>query len=137
MLKKGAFFLGIIQIFVAIGAIPAGLSLILDPSGNGLGISTEILLGSPFRDFFIPGLFLFVVNGLFNILGAVLSFRRNKYTGIFGLGLGIFLVMWVSIQVYITGLIHFLQPLFLVIGIIEIILSYKYISKLKIINKIG
>jgi len=129
--KKTGIWLGIIQAFVAMGAIPAGLSMIFDPSGNGIGISTEILVESPFRNFFIPGIFLFVINGLFNILGAFFSFSKNKYAGVLGLGLGILLVIWICIQVYITGLIHFLQPLFFTIGIIEIILSYKYAYKAK------
>ena len=119
-------WLGIIQAFIAIGAVPAGLSMIFDPSGNGIGMTTEILAESPFNDFFIPGIFLFAVNGLFNILGAFLSFSKNKYAGEIGLGLGVLLVIWICIQVYITGLIHFLQPLFFVIGVIEIILSYRY-----------
>ena len=134
MIKRVAILLGLIQAFVAIGGIPAGLSMIFEPNGTGVGMSTEMLLESPFRDFFVPGLFLFVVNGLFNIVCAVISFTRNKYTGIFGLALGIFLVIWVCVQVYFVGLIHFLQPLFFIVGIIEIILSYIFITKTKSIT---
>jgi hypothetical protein len=128
MPNRGGTYLGILQVIVAIGAIPAGLSMILDPSGNDLGISPDILRDAPFRDFYIPGIFLLVGNGVFNIIGAVLSFRKNKQAGKVGLGLGIFLVLWICFQIYFIGFIHFLQPLFLVIGIIEILLSYAYIS---------
>jgi hypothetical protein len=128
MPNRGGTYLGILQVIVAIGAIPAGLSMILDPSGNDLGISPDILRDAPFRDFYIPGIFLLVGNGVFNIIGAVLSFRKNKQAGMVGLGLGIFLVLWICFQIYFIGFIHFLQPLFLVIGIIEILLSYAYIS---------
>ena len=134
MIKRAAILLGLIQIFVAIGGIPAGLSMIFMPDGTGVGMSTEILLKSPFHDFLIPGLFLFIVNGLFNIVCAVISFKRNKYTGILGLALGIFLIMWICVQVYFVGLNHFLQPLFFIVGIIEIILSYIFITKTKSIS---
>jgi len=130
MVKRISIFLGIIQVIISIGAIPAGLSMIIEPNGTGVGMSAEVLLTSPFQNFFIPGISLLVVNGLFNAVGAFLSFTRNKYAGIFGLMLGIILLLWISIQVYFIGLIHFLQPLFFVIGIIEIILGYYFIFKM-------
>jgi hypothetical protein len=130
MVKRVSIFLGIIQVIISIGAIPAGLSMIIEPNGSGVGMSTEVLLTSPFQDFFLPGIFLLIVNGLFNAIGAFLSFTRNKYAGIFGLMLGIILLLWISIQVYFIGLTHFLQPLFFVIGIIEIVLGYYFIFKM-------
>jgi len=54
--------------FQIISAIPAGLSLIFDPSGGSLGHSKEILQHSPFSDFLFPGLFLFVLLGLIPVL---------------------------------------------------------------------
>ena len=125
-MKKNANPLGFIQLFVGIGAIPAGLSMIFEPSGNGIGMTTEILINTPFDTFLIPGIFLFVVNGLCNIYCSILSFRKNNYLGIFSIILGSFLVLWIIIQVYLIGLIHFLQPLFFIIGIVEIILGYRY-----------
>lgn len=124
MVRKKNRFLGIIQVFVAIGAIPAGLSMIFVPNGSKIGISTKILQHSPFNDFFIPGIFLFFANGILNLFAAVLSFRNNKYSSCLGLGLGIFLMAWICLQVYFIGIIHFLQPLYLIIGIIETALSY-------------
>lgn len=125
-MKKITNFLGFIQLFVGIGAIPAGLSMILEPSGNGIGMTTDILINTPFDTFLIPGIFLFAVNGLFNIWASFLSFRKNDYLGTFGIILGSFLVLWIIIQIYLIGLIHFLQPLFFVIGVVEIILGYRY-----------
>lgn len=122
-MKKLAVVLGILQCFVAVMAVPAGLSLILEPDGSGIGLPTEILQTSPFRDYLIPGLFLFVFNGIFQVIGAVASFRKSKHTGMLGLGLGIILLLWIVIQVYFTGLVHFLQPLFFMVAIIEIMLG--------------
>ncbi|NOX87142.1 MAG: hypothetical protein GXO86_14495 [Chlorobi bacterium] len=129
MLKRVAVSTGIIQAFVALGAIPAGLSMIFEPDGSGVGMSTEILAKSPFPDFFIPGLFLFFVNGLFNLIAAYISFKRKRYAGIPGIILGSFLVIWICTQVYYIGLAHFVQPLFFMAGVIEIILSYIFIAK--------
>jgi hypothetical protein len=129
MIKRIPVVLGGIQTFVAIGAVPAGLSMVTKRDGSGLGISTELLHSSPFRDFLIPGLFLLLVLGLLNIMGAVLSFKRNKYTGVLGLGLGFILVIWICVQVYFIGLQSILQYLFFFLGLFEMVVGYIYIPK--------
>jgi hypothetical protein len=116
--------LGIIQAFVALGAIPAGFSMIIQPDGTGLGMTTKFLQDSPFTDFFIPGLFLFTMNGLANLIVSILTFRKNKYSGKLGLILGLLLLGWIAIQVWSTGYISFMQPLFFGIGVLEIVLAY-------------
>lgn len=92
MKKKLLIILGIIQAFVAIGAIPAGFSMMIKPDGTGLGMTIDFLHNSPFQNFLIPGLFLFIVNGIFNLVASVLSFMKNKFSGIIGLFLGATLV---------------------------------------------
>ena len=124
-MKNKFVYLGMIQVFVAVWALPAGLSMITNPTGMGLGMSPQLLSDSPFDSFLIPGLFLFFVNGLANVLGAFLSFKRHLYAGILGLALGIFLVLWIVAQVYFIGFAHFLQPLFMLIGLIECWLGYR------------
>ena len=121
MKKRGKLVVGIIQLFVATGALPAGYSMISEPDGTGLGMTVEILSDSPFKDFFIPGLFLFIVNGLFNLAGSILCFFKYRYAYSLGIGLGAALIIWVSVQVCSIGLTHFLQPTYFIIGIIEII----------------
>jgi uncharacterized membrane protein len=93
------------------------------PDGSGVGMSTDILAGSPFNDFFIPGLFLFSINGICNLISAVSAFLKYRYSYITGLALGSALIIWIIVQVYSVGLTHFLQPTYFVIGGSEIILS--------------
>jgi hypothetical protein len=116
--------LGALQAFTAIGAIPAGLGYLLDISGKRMGVTTEMLAGSPLDSFLLPGLFLLIVNGFAHAFGAYLSFSRSKIAGHLGLILGILLSIWIIIQVAWITLSSFLQPLFLVIGIICIFLSW-------------
>lgn len=136
MKRRLHVILGIILAFVALGAVPAGYLMITQPDGTGLGMNLDYLKDSPFRDFFIPGLFLFIINGLFNIAGAILCFAKNKHAAIVGLLLGILLTAWIVVQVYSTGLISFIQPLFFVIGFIEILLSFVLIQQHKLSEKI-
>jgi hypothetical protein len=85
----------------------------------------DLLANSPLDSFLLPGLFLLIVNGFANLLGAFLSFTRNRYAGHAGLILGILLCLWIIIQVYWITLSSFLQPLFLVIGLVNSFLGWR------------
>ena len=123
-MKKIYYILGTLQAVTAIGAIPAGIGYLMDTSGKGMGASVELLADSPLKSFLLPSLFLLLIN-----LGAsVLSFTRNRYTGQAGLVLGIMLSLWIVIQVAWISLISFLQPLFLIIGLINAFISLKIIK---------
>ncbi|MBE0677854.1 MAG: hypothetical protein IH592_03730, partial [Bacteroidales bacterium] len=114
--------------FTALGAMPAGIGFLLDISGGRMGVTPELLANSPLNSFLLPGLFLVLVNGLANGAGAYLSFTRNRYAGHAGLILGIILTLWIIIQVAWITLSSFMQPLFLVIGLINIFLSWRILK---------
>lgn len=127
-MKKLYYILGTFQAVTAIGAIPAGIGYLTDTSGQGMGTSTEILANSPLKSFLLPGLFLVLVNGVAHIGGSVLSFSRHRYAGYAGLILGILLTLWIIIQIAWISLTSFLQPLFLLIGIVNTIISLRIIK---------
>jgi len=122
--KRLANVLGILQLFIGLGAVGGGLGLVLEPSGTNLGIPLEILHHSPFSDFLIPGIVLLTVNGLGSISGSVLSFKLFKYAAEFALALGAFLVAWILIQVYWIHTFHWLHALYLSLGITELALGW-------------
>ena len=118
MKRKYILILGIIELFVALGALPAGLMFILKPDGSLMGMNTLQLSNSPFSDFLIPGIALFTINGVFNFVNAILCFKRNKNAPIIGFVLSMALIIWVIVQVWSIGLNHFLQPTYFGIGLI-------------------
>ncbi len=119
--------LGILQIFVGIGAIPAGLMFIIHPEGGSMMLSADALAGSPFPNFLIPGIVLLLVNGIGSLTGAYLTFRRHPLAGWAALGLGLFLVLWIVIQVSILGWPpHWLQSMYFILGVIELALGKLY-----------
>ncbi len=124
------YLLGTIQVFVAVGALPAGLMMIWDPTGSSLGLSLEALSNSPFDNYLIPGITLFLVNGIAQLGGAILCFRKHPLHGKLGLLLGILLMGWILVQLYLLGLVSSLQVAFFVIGLLEVRLSlYAYRSQ--------
>jgi hypothetical protein len=122
--KQLANALGILQLFIGLGAVGGGLGLVLEPSGANLGMPLEMLNHSPFSDFLIPGLVLLIVNGLGSIAGSVLSFKLFHYAAQMALALGAFLVTWIIIQVYWIHAFHWLHALYLSLGIIELALGW-------------
>jgi len=117
--------LGILQVFIGIGAVPAGLSMMFDPTAQGIGMSTDMLVGSLFQNFLIPGIVLFSVNGLGSLFGAFLTFRQHDLASPTAIGLGVFLMAWIVIQVSIFGLpIHWLQWLYFILGLMELVLGW-------------
>lgn len=115
--------MGALQIFIGIGGVPAGLIFILDPSGAGMGFSPELLEGTFLPNYVIPGLFLLLVNGVATLVGGALSLLRHRYAGEAGLLLGLLLIAWIVVQVAMIGLVHWLQPLYFVLGVIELVLG--------------
>ncbi len=116
------YSLGSLQIFVGVNAAIAGVMMILDPSGASMGFSVEMLAKSPFSNFLIPAIILFVVNGLGSFVGAFLALKRNLYASFGGLLLGGILCGWILFQV--MWIEHsFLHTAIFVLGCIEMILS--------------
>lgn len=121
--KKMYTGLGILQLFISIAAIPAGLGFILDPSGGNLGMTTELIQNSPFGSYLIPGIILFTVNGIGSLLGSFVSFYKHKSAGMLSMVLGLVLIIWIIAQVYWMGLVSWLQPFIFVLGVMELILA--------------
>jgi hypothetical protein len=116
--------LGILQIFIGIGAVPVGLMFIIDPTGAGLGFSLESLADTPFRNYLVPGIFLLCVNGIGSLTGAFLTLRRQGLAGLAAAGLGAFLMAWIVVQVITLGPpIHWLQIMYFVLGAVELLLG--------------
>src|SRR6478609_7776464 len=111
-------------LFVGIGAVAGGLGVILDPSGESLGVSVNLLMDSPFKDFLIPGIILCTIIGLTSLLISYLTFKQHLLSGGATIILGFIMIIWIVLQVYWIGWLTSLQPTFLIIGFAEIILGY-------------
>ena len=121
--------IGVLQLFIGLGAVAGGSMLINDPKGISLNLSVEWLEGSPFSDFLIPGFILLIFVGLGNTIGGVLTFIRFQYSPLITILLGGFLMLWILVQLAITGYTSFLQPFYFALGVIELWLGFTYKKK--------
>jgi len=88
----------ILLLFNAISAMLGGWSLMSDPSGESLEMPLRFLDYSPFKNFLVPGIILFITNGIFSLLFALmalLKFMNYSWLVIFQ---GFILVGWLTIQ---------------------------------------
>lgn len=123
MNKKVFLIEGILQIFIGVGAVIYGLLLASYPDGSKAGLPLELLSGSPFANYLIPGILLLLVNGVGNVVSSILSFSRHKYAGYAGMFFGVALIIWIIVQIILIGYANLLQPFYLSLGIIELLLG--------------
>lgn len=103
-----------------------GWVLIADPSGQKLQIPLALLEKTPFKDYFFPGVVLFVLIGLCSLLVAYLTIVKNKYHTWLILLQGCFLIGWLTIELmlnidFFAPILHY--PLY-AIGILLITIGY-------------
>lgn len=108
--------------FVGIGALAGGLAAITNPQ-TPLGITVEVLKNSPFSDFLIPGIILFTVIGLGNIICALMFHFKSRFQGYISSVFSWALVIWIVVQCIMMNAIAFLHVLFFTIGLIQATLS--------------
>jgi hypothetical protein len=115
------FFSILLLLINGIAAIAAGHSFIADPSGAGIGMTTDYLVHSPFSDFFIPGIILYIMNGILSIVVAIMVLIESRYYPFLIVLQGAVLSGWIIIQL---AMLRFFHPLHLIMGIIGMLLIF-------------
>ena len=117
-------------LFIGIGAVAGGLSMIIDPSGKTLHMDGMLpffqvlpFADVLFQDFLFSGFALLIVNGLTNLTAAVLLLKKKKIGIILGGFFGITLMLWICIQFYMFPL-NFMSTLFFIFGICQAVTGY-------------
>ena len=117
-------------LFIGIGAVAGGLSMIIDPSGKTLHMDgmlpffqklpfAEVL----FQDFLFSGFALLIVNGLTNLAAAIMLLKRKKLGVILGGVFGITLMLWICIQFYMFPL-NFMSLSYFIFGLCQAVTGY-------------
>jgi hypothetical protein len=83
-------------------------------------VPIEWLKGSPFKSYFIPSLFLFVIIGGSCAIASVALFRNSQSQRFLSLICGFLLLGWIVIQLAIIGYVSWMQPAILISALIII-----------------
>ena len=107
--------------------------LIGDPSGKSIQIPIEVLEGTPFNNFLIPGIILLFAIGFLSIAVAFMTFKRSRYYPYFIILQGCVLIGWLTAEILFNkdlfypayGIFHYhFQVLLVTIGFIFVPLIY-------------
>ncbi len=131
-----AWVLIVLVFILGISAIISGAMLFLAPDGSLMQMSAEPLQGTPFPDYFVPGMILFLFVGIFPLvvgLGlvskiwpriAVLNpFKNYRWAWTGSLAVGIVLLVWIITETLMLGYISFLQPVMAGWGVVVLFLT--------------
>lgn len=112
-------FLIILVIFQGVSGVFGGAGLIIDPSGKSLQIPLEWLNGSPFDNYFIPGIVLFFVLGITPLIISFGLIKRKYWSWYGSLFLGFALIIWILVEIIVIGY-QADPPLQLIYGIVGV-----------------
>jgi hypothetical protein len=130
------YLLYLLLVFLSIGALYGGGSMILSPDGSLLQMDGGWIEKTPFSSFLIPGIILFTFLGIFPLVAMAGLFTRKKirlpgflnifpekYWGwTFSLYTGIICIIWIIVQQILTEY-FILQPIISATGLLIVIFS--------------
>lgn len=105
-------------IWLGIGALAGGLSLVAEPSGSIMQFDPAILAGSPFGDFLVPGLILGGLFGVGSLVVAFMGLRHHVLAPFLAFAIGCAQMTWIIVQLAIIETVSFLHPLMFVTGLV-------------------
>lgn len=111
----------ILLLLNGIGALYGGYSFIIDPSGKLLGANISWLEASPFTDFLIPGIILFIVLGVGSVVTAIFTIFHIRHYIYLLIAIGTGIIIWILTQIAMIQMLYFLQYIIGGIGLVVLI----------------
>ena len=118
-----------LTLFVGLGAVWGGVTMLIDPSGVKFGY--DGLLGGLqklpfadilFKDLVFSGISLLIVNGLTQLIAAWLLIKRHKNAFKSAAVCGALLMLWITIQFFIFPF-NWLSTTYFILGLAEAVLG--------------
>lgn len=125
------YLLIFLHFFLGIGALFGGGSLILSPDGSLLHVPITLLQYTPFHNFFIPGLILFLGLGVLPLFTAIYLISDKPIKGAkrlcidqselwswnLSLYIGFILIIWITMEIYMIQAIVFIHVFYIFLGL--------------------
>ncbi len=117
-------------LFVGLGAVWGAFCMLIDPTGRLLQMDAMLpyfqvlpFADILFQNYTFSGWALLIVNGLTNLLAAVLLFKNKKQGVVLGGIFGVTLMLWICIQFYMFPL-NFLSVGYFAFGFCQAVTGY-------------
>lgn len=123
---------------LSLGAFVGGLAMMISPDGSGMGLPAALLEDTPFTTFFIPGILLFSLLGVwpavtvYGLLSKVRLFGTNSlkpyseqhWSWTFAYAIGVVLILWINIQLLLGISFHILHFAYDLLGLLILVLVH-------------
>jgi hypothetical protein len=113
----GVWILLVLLVVQGLGGLAGGLSLTIGPDGSIMKMPLSYLDGSPFPDFLIPGLILFLVLGVLPLVAVAGLWLHRRWGWYVAFAVGCGLMIWILVEVTIIPF-SWLQPAYGVVGVL-------------------
>jgi len=124
----------VLLFFLALGAIFGGGMFIISPSGQLMGMPLSMLDNSPFKNFLVPGIILFVVLGIAPVAVAIALIKKpaNKafeafnffkdmyWAWTFTIYMAFALIIWIQVQMMMLRAVHWLHSFYIFFAVVII-----------------
>ena len=111
--------------FIAITATISGILMISQPDGSISHLKPELLSGSPFKNYLVPGILLAGGVGAVNLVAVFLNMMRHRQRYNAAIAGGAVIIVWILVQVMMIGTIHWLHILYFSAGILVVLGAYQ------------
>ena len=122
-------FLFLLTAFVAFTAIVCGALLVSYPDGSLFSMSTSLLAATPFTNFFVPGLILCIAVGGTNLIAVIRNLQTHPQRYEWSIAGAVMIMGWVVVQMLLIAVLHWLQFVYLGIGLMMLLLSWQLKGK--------
>ena len=117
-------------LFIGYGAVLGAASMLADPSGGIMGMDAMLPYFSKlpfadilFTDYTFSGFALLIVNGITNIVAAILLIAKKKSGTVLGGIFGVTLMLWICIQFYMFPA-NFMSTAYFIFGFCQAVCGY-------------
>lgn len=111
--------LGVLHVLVSTNAFGGGYYGMM----GAKDLPQDWLVGTPFKNYLIPSLFLFFVIGGSFLFTSIAVFRKFRTARLLSICCGLLLIAWLVIQISIIGYVSWMQPVTLGAAILILILA--------------
>lgn len=118
----------VLELILGVGALAGGAMLMASPTGALFGMPLSMLEHSPFTSFLVPGLVLFVVNGVVPLGVAVATAKQVRWASFAAPVVGVVLCGWIAVQVAMIRGLSILHFIYFGLGIAILVIGLRVLA---------
>jgi hypothetical protein len=122
-MKKARTVAIVALVFLGLSGIAGGIGLIAQANGEPFTLPQSLLQHSPFHSYLIPGIILFVANGLLSLAVLWLTLRRHPGYGWWVTAQGCVLLGWLIVEIVMLRMAMWAHGLYGLVGLALIVVG--------------